>query len=183
MTAGSAARVRTSHTTLRTIAVLTCLVAACLLWVARAEAVVGPSCPASSVTVDPSCFEGGDGNLAAVAPHTDWDTSLAPRVGLPDGTGASDNEFSNGSKQQEPDGWSLITGAPNPAKSDVLRAVIATEQVPSNIVGQQNQVFLYGAFQTLGDSGNTAINLELNQKQSSFTNSAGSVVPERTAGD
>ena len=63
MAASTALRSPLSLLGARMAVVLTCLVAACLVVAQRADAVVGPSCPASAVTVDPSCFEGGDGNL------------------------------------------------------------------------------------------------------------------------
>src|SRR5687767_9814227 len=71
-----------------------------------------------------------DGNLAFDAkPNAtmDWENVPGRQVIFdpPEAAGA-DVIFTNGSKEQEPDGWSFTTGAP-PSKADLTRAYVASE--------------------------------------------------------
>ena len=185
MTAGTSFRLSAGIATLRTATILVaCLVAACLVVAPRAHAVVGPSCPASATTVDPSCFEGGDGNLASRSRRTrDWNTTLAARRSpCRTGPARATTMFSNGSKQQEPTTWTSSSGDGRPRRSPTSCA----RRWPRSRCRRTSSAGRTRSSSTprsrpRGDSGNTAINLELNQKQTTWTNANGEVIPERIA--
>jgi uncharacterized repeat protein (TIGR01451 family) len=163
----------------RPIAIAACAIAiGCLLWLAAAPAHAA-TCPTPANDIlSPSCFEGGDGNLAPdTAGRSDWST-VSGEVPLTDPTGANENTFGGGSKEQDPTSWSLVNnGAPQ--KSDILGAALYTDPVSGHI-------FLYGAFYRLGNTGTTNLSFELNRSPGLWDNDnnpSTPPIPERSDGD
>lgn len=89
-----------------------------------------------------------------------------------------DSIFTGGSKEQDPDGWVFSSGSV-PGKDDLTRLYFASD------VASPTRAFLFLGFERLGVSGNgdVHINFELNQSSATVTNSKGTVIPRRTAGD
>lgn len=175
------------------------LVAAALLAAAAGAdaAVAAGSCSGADV-VAPSCFEGGDGNLAvdnAAGNRVDWATLPSP---IPTQTDpgvtkpATDTVFDSangGAKENDPGKWKLEVQAVN-TKSDVLAAGAFRDLISSDI-------FLYSAFERSA-GGDVNFSFELNRGRPNGQllfnpNDAGadcsgtpaplSCVPYRSAGD
>src|SRR5688572_17149872 len=91
---------------------------------------------------------------------------------------ATDSIFTGGSKEQDPDGWVFATGSV-PGKDDLTRAYVASD------VSAPTKAYLFLGFERLDVSGNgdMHVNFELNQSSATVTNSKGTVIPRRTAGD
>ena len=165
-------------------ALFVCLAAAAALSLARAEAATGPTCAAERIDGRAELLRGRRREpRRRTRRHTDWNGAAGAGRRAAGRIGRRRHQFSRLQAAGARTTGLSSRAASSPDKSDVLRAVVATETVATGVVGQDDQVFLYGAFQTLGDSGNTAINLELNQKQTTWTNAQGELIPERTAGD
>jgi uncharacterized repeat protein (TIGR01451 family) len=135
---------------------------------------------ASGANLNSSPFEGADGNMVVdTNGHTDWE-SLSPPVlrTLPDvASGSSDNSFTQGSKEDDPN-VTIAEGSIPPNKNDLTRAYAATETVGGD-------TFLYLAWERQPNpNGSANIDFELNQATTSgdFT-SPGDLTINRTAGD
>jgi len=89
----------------------------------------------------------------------------------------SDNIFTQGSKENEPDTWVFTQGKPS-GKTDLTRAYIASEVTDSS-------TFLWLGFERLGvqGSGSANINFEINKKTTTVVNSLGTEIPERSDRD
>jgi hypothetical protein len=129
----------------------------------------------SGASLSTSPFEGSDGNMIVdTAGHTDWctdfpapttgQTCAAPIAGLrtltdvPSGT--SDNSFTGGSKEDDPN-VTIAAGSVPPNKNDLTRAYVATETI-------SNETFLYLAWERQPNpNGSANIDFELDQNSSS----------------
>ena len=142
------------------------------------------SCSPNAFSVDPSCFEAGDGNLLTDHGGTDWQDwhGVAPPTFVQKDDDNGDSQFGTGSKEQGPGGWELNNGSA-PSKSDILHAAYATETLANtNVTPNRNDLFLYGAFQRLAGSGDANVSFELNATPGTFFNGT-SDVPIRSEGD
>ena len=81
-----------------------------------------------------------------------------------------DTQFKGGNKENDPGKWDIIPhpadppAAVSPDKNQVLAGAIAGELVPTGVAGEDDHVFVYGAFERLPiTSSNTTLALELNQ--------------------
>lgn len=154
------------------------IAAVCLL-------VAGVAAASAAVTVFPSKFEGGDGNLQVNTPgNTDWESFSGTLTPLPDGSGAGDSQYAGGAqgKEQDPGSWLLNTGTVSPGKSDILEATTRADVASGDI-------FLYAAFQRMDGSGNANVSFELNQLAppnnlfDNDNNATTPAIPKRTEGD
>jgi hypothetical protein len=124
-------------------------------------------------------FEGSDGDQDAdcATSTKDWRClDDAQTIHLPDGSGAGDDVFSGGSKENEPDTWVYETGD-SQDKTDVQAAWLAATRGPANTT------YLNAAFRIASGNGNKFVGIELNQSTARWTNSLGALVPCRTDGD
>jgi hypothetical protein len=127
-------------------------------------------------------FEGGDGNQSCgdeFVPATDWACFTAvtenPILAVTDGSGANDDTVSG--KDDTPGHWSITAGAVQ-SKSDI------TNVWRSSTEASPGHSFLNLALKRVGGApSNGNFVFELNQKRSTFVNSAGTTVPCRTDGD
>jgi uncharacterized repeat protein (TIGR01451 family) len=147
---------------------------------------------ASGAALSDSPFEGSDGNMIVDTPgNTDWCTDFpAPASGtacttpiaalrtlndVPSGT--SDNSFTQGSKEDNPD-VVVAQGSIPPNKNDLTRAYLATEKISGD-------TFLYLAWERQPNpNGSANIDFELDQNATpgDFTQ-PGSQTINRTEGD
>jgi hypothetical protein len=123
-----------------------------------------------------STFEGNDGNLIVnTAGNTDW-VNAPNRVrgdDLP--SGASDNSFGGGTKEDDAN-VNVVTGSIPPQKSDLTRFYVASE-----FAGGSN--FLYLAWERSNVLGSANMDFELNQKAQPDLTTTGAKTLVRTAGD
>src|SRR6266545_3294216 len=113
--------------------------------------------PGAQANLAGSTFEGNDGNLVVnTAGNRDW--SNAPRrvVGLDQPSGASDNAFGQGTKEDDP-AVVVVTGSIPPNKNDLSRFYVGSEVA-------DNSNFLYLAWERLVNIGNANLDFEINQK-------------------
>lgn len=100
-------------------------------------------------------------------------TDPDPASGCPAG---QDDQFSGGgSTEESPDTWIFSCG-PSPSKDNFLEAGIGSRKI-------DGVTWLYLYFNRESESGSAVLNYEFNRSAETFTNSKGSVVPKRTAGD
>src|SRR3954453_13510725 len=157
----------TSHLSI-TRTLLAALLAAMALFAISAQSA------SAAVSVSPSTFEGGDGNLLKGA-GTDWqDWTGSAGLWQNDHDDKLQSQFGTGSKEQDPGAWDLVVGSA-PSKSDILDAAYASEVVSGDL-------FFYGAFERLDGSGNANVSFELNREPGTFDN-GNDQVPIRTDGD
>ncbi|MEO7819506.1 MAG: prealbumin-like fold domain-containing protein, partial [Actinomycetota bacterium] len=125
-----------------------------------------------------------DGNFEFPAPAAlggtrDWASVTTTRIDDKGGD-PTDQVFTDGSKENEPDTWAYTTTnlASYPAKTDITRGYFASEVTPSN-------AYLWLGFERFASEGqgSASMNFELNQKTSKIVNSKGTSIPERTNGD
>ncbi len=125
-----------------------------------------------------STFEGQDGNLVVnTAGHTDWANAPNRVVGLDQPSGATDNSFGVGTKEDDPN-VTVVTGSIPPNKNDLTRFYIGSEFA-------SNSNFLYLAWERAVNIGSANLDLEINQNVTTgFTGTTtGPVTLNRTAGD
>jgi hypothetical protein len=127
-----------------------------------------------------SGFDAGDGNLVVDNETTDWanvgiDCVSNPHVGcgLDKPTGATDDSFGQGTKEDDAVPTVVDGSIPN-NKSDLLRFYVANNK-------ENGKDFLYLAWERVQEpNGTTNMDFEFNQ---SATPSANGITPVRTAGD
>jgi hypothetical protein len=120
-----------------------------------------------------STFDANDGNLVVNGTETDWETAPNLRTGIDKPTGATDDSFGQGTKEdtQVP---TIVDGSIPPNKSDLTRFYVANEKA-------NGDDFLYLAWERVQEpSGTTNMDFEFNQDA---TKSSNGVTPVRTAGD
>src|SRR3954471_9934185 len=168
---GSSTTARTAMTSQITIAraFFAALLAACALFAISAVAA------SAAITVPPSTFEGGDGDLVVNHAGTDWNTPAPNLAQATDNDGGpTPSAFVTGSKEQDPGNFDLGV-ASAPSKSDILHAAYAND-----VIG--NDLYFYGAFDRLDGSGNANVSFELNRVGGTFNN-GNDQVPIRSEGD
>jgi uncharacterized repeat protein (TIGR01451 family) len=146
------------------------------VFAAAAQAVTpgapGTSCAAvTGLNLQGSCFEGGDGNVAADNDgFFDW-AQLASQPGFQsaDDNVPVDRIFTQGSKEQDPSTWTTTQSSP-PAKTDIVHVATYSETVGGHD-------FFYGAFDRASNNGDVNLDFEFNQ------NRATGDFPTRTDGD
>jgi hypothetical protein len=132
----------------------------------------------SGANLAPSTFEGNDGDLAVTtAGNTDWVNAPNRVVGVDQPTGATDNAFGQGTKEDIA-GVSVVAGSIPPNKSDLTRFYEASEFV-------NGKNYLYLAWERSNVLGSANMDFEVNQNttpafKGSFT---GPITLNRTAGD
>jgi hypothetical protein len=130
-----------------------------------------------------SGFDAGDGNLVVDDEATDWATAPDLQVGLDKPTGATDDSFGQGSKEDTAVP-TIVDGSIPPNKSDLIRFYVANEKVGSTD-------FLYLAWERVQEpNGTTNMDFEFNQRQctpgltpADPDCSANGVTPIRSEGD
>jgi hypothetical protein len=142
---------------------------------------------AQTVTVTPtplplpgSQFQGGDGDQDNAPALIDWQGLQADgRVEHTSDPQASDNVFSGGSEELNPDEWGITTqnGGATPGSSNVLDIYRSVDGPPGG------DVFLYLAFTRYAGNGTIFVTFELNQQARLWRNSHGALIPCRTTGD
>ncbi len=140
-------------------------------------AVLGSAAPASAAI---GGFEGGDGDQTAKSCATAADWECVPAAELltaHDGTGAGDETFVDGSKEQDPRTWALSASRDVPSKADVLAVWTRVAG------GRDRRTFLDVGFLRAAHGGDTYLGLELNQSRATWVNAKGTTVPCRTDGD
>src|SRR5512133_3829923 len=130
----------------------------------------------SSANLAGSTFEGNDGNLVVdTAGNTDW-VNAPNRVRGDDlASGASDNSFGGGTKEDDPN-VNVVTGSIPPMKSDLTRFYVASEFA-------SNSNFLYLAWERSNVLGSANMDFELNQVAQPDLTTTGAKTLVRTAGD
>jgi hypothetical protein len=125
-----------------------------------------------------STFEGNDGNLIVnTTGNTDWVNAPNRVVGLDQASGAGDNAFGQGTKEDDPN-VKVVTGSIPPNKNDLTRFYLGSEFTSGSN-------FLYLAWERLVNIGAANLDLEINQNATAgFTGTTtGPVTLNRTAGD
>lgn len=123
-----------------------------------------------------SPFESSDGNLLLEPTDgtvgQDWVNAPNRVEKLDAPSGATDNSFGQGAKEDKPNP-SVVAGSIPPNKSDLTRFYVAHELVGGDF-------FLYLAWERSNVLGSANMDFEFNQSSTLDTNT---VTPERTAGD
>jgi hypothetical protein len=120
-------------------------------------------------------FEASDGNQTCET-ATDWACLSLPIARVDDASGTSDDIFTSGSKELQPDSWGITTGAPvNKGDIQALWSAVANNADDSS--------YLYLSFKRLNGTGQGFFSFELSQVRSTWTNGAGTTIPCRTNGD
>ena len=123
-----------------------------------------------------------DGNLAAPGTEVDWANAgiVCQTTGCKlDASGATDNSFGNGTKEDTPVP-SVVTGSIPPNKSDLTRFYATSRKVA---VSGSTHDFLYLAWERVQDpSGTTNMDFEINQNPTTQLSTNG-VTVDRKAGD
>jgi Prealbumin-like fold domain len=133
---------------------------------------------ASGANLTGSTFEGNDGNLVVdTVGHTDWANVAGLNVGIDDPSGATDNSFGQGTKEDDPN-VTVVSGSIPPNKSDLIRFYEASELA-------NNNVYLYLAWERSNVLGSANMDFEINQNATSgFSGTTtGDVTLNRTNGD
>jgi hypothetical protein len=122
----------------------------------------------------PSTFEGNDGNLVSNG-GTDWANVAGLNAGIDNASGASDNSFGQGTKEDDPN-VSVVSGSIPPNKSDLTRFYEASETIGTD-------TFLYLAWERSNVLGSANMDFEINQAVTANLGAAGKHTIVRTAGD
>ena len=134
---------------------------------------------ASGADLTGSTFESIDGNLIVDggAGHTDWANVVGLRTAIDQPSGATDNAFGQGTKEDNPN-VTIVDGSIPPNKNDLTRSYLASETVGA-------QTFLYLAWERAVNTGSANLDFELDQNATAgwdgFT--TGAVTINRTEGD
>src|SRR6266511_1700266 len=132
--------------------------------------------PLAQANLPGSTFEGNDGNLVVnTAGNTDWTNAPARVRGDDLPSGASDNSFGQGTKEDDPN-VTVVTGSIPPQKSDLTRFYIANE-----FTGGNN--FLYLAWERSNVLGSANMDFEINKLTQPDLTSTGPRTLNRSAGD
>ncbi len=157
-----------------------------MLLVAASVAVGAPSAlafhtPRTTSTLPGSQFQGGDGDQNNAPPLIDWQGLQADgRVGHTSDYNPSDDAFSGGSKEDDPDGWGIThsNNGVSPASDNILDLYSAVDRAPGG------DVFVYLAFtRNAATNGTTYLAFDLNQDGRLWRNSDGAMIPCRKTGD
>jgi hypothetical protein len=130
------------------------------------------------LTLAPSTFE-IEGDLIHTGSNLDWDNAPAFVQQVEVHSGADDDAFGKGSKE-DTEVPSPVTGSIPPNKSNLARFYVASNQPTVGDGGSSGKNFLYLAWVRTNTLGTANMDFELNQ---SSTLSANGVTPVRTAGD
>jgi hypothetical protein len=123
-----------------------------------------------------SSFEGKDGNLVVdTAGNTDWANAPSRVRGDDVASGAGDNAFGQGTKEDDPN-VSVVSGSIPPQKSDLTRFYVASEFA-------NNSNYLYLAWERSNVLGSANMDFEINQKTQPNLTTTGPKTLVRTAGD
>jgi hypothetical protein len=130
-----------------------------------------------------SSFDAGDGNLVLNDEAKDWANAPNLQKGIDKPTGATDDSFGQGTKE-DTEVPTIVDGSIPPNKSDLTRFYVANEKV-------SNKDFLYLAWERVQEpNGTTNMDFEFNQRQctpgltpADADCSANGVTPIRSAGD
>jgi hypothetical protein len=159
----------------RIIALLSALTGALIV---VALALAAPLTPTSDPLAG-STFQGADGNQASTAALVDWDAmEAAGRVVHNPDANDQDTAFAGGTKEGDPNHWSLTTeaGGVNPGKANI-------HDVWSVVDQPDGTTFVYLAFAREASTGTTFLTFELNQDERLWKNAAGARIPCRREGD
>jgi hypothetical protein len=138
----------------------------------------GAPLPGGSTPLPGSTFQGGDGNQDDQAPFVDWQgLQAAGRVVHSPDPDASDTEFVDGTKENQPGAWQLTAqaGGVTPGKDNILDAFSVLDQPGANTL-------LYLAFTRQAATGTTHLAFELNQ-DARLWNNGKAQIPCRRTGD
>jgi hypothetical protein len=135
-------------------------------------------------TLPPSTFNAADGNLVLNAEAKDW-ANIVPAVGLDRPSGATDDSFGQGTKEDTAVP-TIVNGSIPPQKSDLTRFYVANEKA-----GSPAKDFLYLAWERVQEpNGTTNMDFEFNQRQCTPGQtpadpdcSANGITPIRSEGD
>src|SRR6266540_3707962 len=131
---------------------------------------------ASGANLTGSTFEGNDGNLVVnTTGNTDWATAPNRVRGDDLPSGANDNSFGGGTKEDDPN-VNVVTGSIPPQKSDLTRFYIASEFA-------SNSNFLYLAWERSNVLGSANMDSEINPRTQPNLTTTGPKTLSRTAGD
>jgi hypothetical protein len=131
---------------------------------------------ASGANLAGSTFEGNDGNLVVnTAGKTDWVNAPARVRGDDLASGANDNSFGGGTKEDDPN-VNVVTGSIPPQKSDLTRFYVASEFA-------SNSNFLYLAWERSNVLGSANMDFELNKLAQPNLTTTGAKTLNRSAGD
>ena len=125
-----------------------------------------------------STFAGGDGNLLTnptAFGSTDWQNVAGLNVGIDLPSGATDNSFGQGTKEDNPN-VTVVSGSIPPNKSDLTRFYEASEFA-------NGSNFLYLAWERTNNLGSANMDFEINQATTPNLGSPGPHFINRTAGD
>ncbi len=140
-------------------------------------ALVAGIVPQAFAILTGSTFEGSDGNLVVnTAGNTDWSNAPNRVRGDDLPSGAADNSFGQGTKEDDPN-VTVVTGSIPPQKSDLTRFYVANEQVSNG------NIFLYLAWERSNVLGSANMDFEINQKVQPDLTTTGPKTLVRTAGD
>ena len=125
-----------------------------------------------------SNFQGGDGDQDAENGLNDWE-SLVGSMGLVSTSdpNADDSIFDTGSHENDPLNWDISSraGGSTPAKANFFNSW--------TYVDDQDDTFLYVAFNREVSGGNVFLAFELNQDTRRWLNASDDLIPCRTEGD
>src|ERR1044072_5579709 len=125
-----------------------------------------------------STFEGNDGNLMVdTAGNTDWVNAPNRTVAFDLESGADDNSFGQGTKEDDPN-TSVVDGSIPPKKNDLPRFLLASES-------PNGDNFLYLAWERRVNIGSANLDLEINKNSTAGFNQStqGPVTLNRSPGD
>src|SRR5918993_3480892 len=132
----------------------------------------------TSAPLPGSDFQGGDGNQTATPLLRDWQ-SLVGQPGLVavSDPNALDTTYGTGSHENDPLNWDVLLDprGVTPAKANFFNAWF--------YVDEQEDTFLYLAFNREESGGNVFLAFELNQDTRLWTNASGDQIQCRTTGD
>src|SRR6266700_6881520 len=118
--------------------------------------VLGILPPLALANLSGSTFESNDGNLVVnTAGNTDWANAPARVRGDDLASGANDNSFGQGTKEDDAN-VSVVTGSIPPQKSDLTRFYVASEFA-------NNSNFLYLAWERSNVLGSANMDFEINK--------------------
>ena len=131
---------------------------------------------ASGANLAGSTFEGNDGNLVVnTTGNTDWANAPNRVRGDDLASGANDNSFGGGTKEDDPN-VNVVTGSIPPQKSDLTRFYVASDFA-------NNSNFLYLAWERSNELGSANMDFELNKLAQPDLTTTGAKMLNRTAGD
>jgi hypothetical protein len=123
-----------------------------------------------------STFEGNDGNLVvSTTGNTDWVNAPNRVSGIDLPSGANDNAFGQGAKEDDPN-VSVVTGSIPPQKSNLTRFYVASESASGSN-------FLYLAWERSNVLGSANMDFEINKVTQPDLTTVGAKTLNRSPGD